>query len=154
MAMTCHFHLATSPQSILSYTHEHQHHHPPFQPQNHFSRNNRGRRSPRPSTKAHVGQANPGDSKSQGELDTKAFAKCNYLDTGHILSDMAYCKVAELIGHNPRPLDYSIVKEYIVSKSWNRGLCDLGYSYVPESLIQKVGNKPYMSYTRGLKFTT
>lgn len=77
--------------------------------------------------------------------DTKAFAKCNYLDTGHILSDMAYCKVAELIGHNPRPLDYSIVKEYIVSKSWNRGLCDLGYSYVPESLIQKVGNKPYMS---------
>ncbi len=77
--------------------------------------------------------------------DTKAFAKCNYLDTGHILSDMAYCKIAELIGHNPRPLDYSIVKEYIASKLWNRGLCDLGYSYVPESLIQKVGNKPYLS---------
>ena len=77
--------------------------------------------------------------------DTKAFAKCSYLDTGHILSDMAYCKIAELIGHNPRPLDYSIVKEYIASKSWNRGLCDLGYSYVPESLIQKVGNKPYLS---------
>ncbi len=89
-----------------------------------------------------------GKSKTMSDrefADTKAFAKCSYLDTGHILSDMAYCKIAELIGHNPRPLDYSIVKEYIVSKLWNRGLCDLGYSYVPESLIQKVGNKPYLS---------
>jgi len=77
--------------------------------------------------------------------DTKAFAKCSYLDTNHILSDMAYCGVAELIGHNPRPLDYSIVKEFIASKIWNRGLCDLGYSYVPDGLIQKIGNKPYLS---------
>lgn len=77
--------------------------------------------------------------------DTKAYAKCAYLDTNHILSDMAYCGVAELIGHNPRPLDYSIVKEFIASKIWNRGLCDLGYSYVPDALLQKIGNKPYLS---------
>lgn len=77
--------------------------------------------------------------------DTKAFAKCNYLDTNHILSDMAYWNPAEIIGTNPRPLDYSLYRELITSRIWSEGISKLGYEPVNRDLMQKVGNKPYIS---------
>lgn len=78
-------------------------------------------------------------------VDTKAFAKCNYLDTNHILSDMAYWNPAEIIGTNPRPLDYSLYRELITSRIWSEGISVLGYEFVNDDLMQKVGNKPYIS---------
>lgn len=77
--------------------------------------------------------------------DTKAFAKCNYLDTFHILSDMAFWNPAEIIGSNPRPLDYSLYRELITAHIWNDGIVPLGYSRVEDELMQKIGNKPYIS---------
>jgi len=78
-------------------------------------------------------------------IDTKAFAKCNYLDTFQVLSDMAYCNPIEVMGDNPRPLDYSLYRELITKKIWSDGISTLGYEYVEDELMQKVGNKPYIS---------
>ncbi len=86
-------------------------------------------------------------------IDTKAYAKCSYLDTSHILSDMAFWNPAEMIGTNPRPLDYSLYRELITESIWSEGISKLGYNYVDKELMQKIGNKPYISidYTfRGL----
>lgn len=77
--------------------------------------------------------------------DTKALAKCKYLDTFHILSDMAFWNPAEIIGSNPRPLDYSLYRELITAHIWSIGLQPLGYQPVRGELMQKVGNKPYIS---------
>lgn len=78
-------------------------------------------------------------------IDTKAYAKCSYLDKNHILSDMAYWNPAEIIGTNPRPLDYSLYRELITAGVWNEGLRSLGYTAVEDELMQKIGNKPYIS---------
>lgn len=78
-------------------------------------------------------------------IDTKAYAKCSYLDKSHILSDMAYWNPAEIIGTNPRPLDYSLYRELITAGIWNEGLDVLGYEQVGDELMQKIGNKPYIS---------
>lgn len=77
--------------------------------------------------------------------DTKAYAKCNYLDTNHIISDMAFWNPAEIIGSNPRPLDYSLYRELITAKIWSEALIPMGYQEVSGELMQKVGNKPYIS---------
>lgn len=78
-------------------------------------------------------------------LDTKAYAKCSYLDKSHILSDMAYWNPAEIIGTNPRPLDYSLYRELITARVWNEGLRVFGYTSIDDELMQKIGNKPYIS---------
>lgn len=78
-------------------------------------------------------------------IDTKAYAKCSYLDKSHILSDMAYWNPAEIIGTNPRPLDYSLYRELVTAGVWNEGLDVLGYEQVGDELMQKIGNKPYIS---------
>lgn len=77
--------------------------------------------------------------------DTKSFAKCLYLDTGHMLSDTAYWNPAKHLGMNPRPLDCSLYRELITSCAWSDGVCKLGYVHVAEDLMQKIGNKPYIS---------
>ena len=77
--------------------------------------------------------------------DTKSFAKCTYLDTNHILSDCAYWNPLDQLGTNPRPLDYSLFREVITVDTWNRAIRDLGYTEVNGELMQKVGNKPYVS---------
>ncbi len=81
-------------------------------------------------------------------LDTKAFAKCNYLDTNHVLSDMAYWGTAEVVGTNPRPLDYSLYRAMITDRVWSRAICPLGYNLVHECMMQRIGNKPYNSVDR------
>lgn len=77
--------------------------------------------------------------------DTKSFAKCHYLDTNHILSDMAYWNPSEIIGSNPRPLDFSLFRELITSGIWNSAISVLGYTPLEVELMQKIGNKPYIS---------
>lgn len=77
--------------------------------------------------------------------DTKSFAKCAYLDTNHILSDGAYWNTLDQLGTNPRPLDYSLFKEVITTDIWNKSILEMGYTKVDGELMQKVGNKPYVS---------
>lgn len=83
-------------------------------------------------------------------LDTKAFAKCNYLDANQILSNRAYVNPAEIIGNNPRPLDYSLYKTLISDSMWNIGLSEIGYSKTADELVTKVGNRPYTSVNNAL----
>ena len=78
-------------------------------------------------------------------FDAKAFAKCDYLDTSHVLSDMANWKPAELLGMNPRPLDCSLYNSFITKEKWNEGISMLGYGGSINGIMQKVGNKPYIS---------
>ena len=87
-------------------------------------------------------------------LDTKAFAKCNYLDTNHVLSDMAYWGTAEVVGTNPRPLDYSLYRSLIADRVWSQAIEPLGYNYLPEAMMQRIGNKPYNSVDRTMQVLT
>ncbi|MBR3833665.1 MAG: hypothetical protein IKJ73_05065 [Lachnospiraceae bacterium] len=77
--------------------------------------------------------------------DTKAFAKCNYLDTHHIMSHQAYWNPSKMIGSEPRPLDYSLFKGILTSGIWGETIKQLGYEGVDSSLMHRVGNKPYVS---------
>lgn len=65
------------------------------------------------------------------------------------LSDMAFWNPSEIIGSNPKCLDYSLYQEIITSRAWNKGIVDIGYRKLDEELMYKVGNKPYinLSYT-------
>ncbi len=77
--------------------------------------------------------------------DTKSLAKCVYLDTNHILSDKAFWNPLDKIGTNPRPLDYSLFREVITESIWNSAIVRLGYTEINGEVMQKVGNKPYIS---------
>ncbi len=77
--------------------------------------------------------------------DTKAFAKCNYLDTHHIMSHHAYWNPSKMIGSEPRPLDYSLFKGILTSGIWGETVEQLGYQNAEGSLMHRVGNKPYVS---------
>ncbi|MBN1671915.1 MAG: adenylyltransferase/cytidyltransferase family protein [Kiritimatiellae bacterium] len=60
-------------------------------------------------------------------------------------SDMAFWNPSEMIGDNPRPLDYSLYREVITRSAWNRGLVPLGYTSLPRQLMAKYGNRPYIN---------
>lgn len=90
-----------------------------------------------------VGMARPMSDKEF--KDTKAFAKCSYLDFHHVLSDGSYCDTVRILGSNPRPLEYSIYKELIDTGAWSESIKRLGYEGTTEEIIVKVGNKPYAS---------
>lgn len=92
---------------------------------------------------AVVGMARPMSDKEF--KDTKAYAKCNYLDFHHVLSDGSYCDTERILGTNPRPLEYSIYKELIDTGAWSESIKRLGYEGTTEEIIVKVGNKPYAS---------
>lgn len=77
--------------------------------------------------------------------DAKSLAKCAYLDEGHLLSDAAYWNLIRTLGMNPRPLDCSLYRELITARAWSEGVSVLGYMAVQEDLLQKIGNKPYVS---------
>lgn len=62
-----------------------------------------------------------------------------------ILSDMAFWNPSEIIGSNPRPLDYSLYHRIITHRAWNEGLRPLGYCSLDEDLMYQVGNKPYIN---------
>lgn len=61
------------------------------------------------------------------------------------LSDMAFWNPAEIIGNNPRNLDYALYREIITKRAWNEGLVPMGYRSVSEDLMYRIGNKPYIS---------
>ena len=62
-----------------------------------------------------------------------------------MLSDMAFWNPSEIIGSNPRNLEYSLYREIITKRAWNEGLVAMGYKSVNKELMYKIGNKPYIS---------
>ena len=76
-------------------------------------------------------------------LDNKTSKKL--FPSKNIFSDMADWNPAEIIGTNPRPLDYSLYDYLIMKSSWYRARVELGYQkFSPHSLMVKFGNKPYI----------
>lgn len=61
------------------------------------------------------------------------------------LSDMAFWNPSEIIGSNPKPLDYSLYQEIITSSAWNKGIAEIGYRKLSQELMYQVGNKPYIN---------
>ncbi len=62
-----------------------------------------------------------------------------------MFSDMAFWNPSEIIGSNPRSLEYSIYEDIITQKAWNQGIAEIGYRKLNEKLMYKLGNKPYIS---------
>ncbi len=82
-------------------------------------------------------------------LKTKLKAKEDFSeffnkDGRTILSDMAFWNPSEIIGDNPRNLDYSLYRKIITKAAWSKGLAMLGYTLVEDDLMYRVGNKPYI----------
>ena len=62
-----------------------------------------------------------------------------------IFSDMSDWNPSEIIGTNPKPLDYSLYDYLIMEKSWSLGRSNIGYQNVnSQRLMKKFGNKPYV----------
>ena len=62
-----------------------------------------------------------------------------------IFSDMTDWNPAEIIGNNPKLLDYSLYNFLIMKDAWYKGRTHLGYQkFNPHSLMVKFGNKPYV----------
>lgn len=72
-------------------------------------------------------------------------AVCSFNGMPMMLSDMAFWNPAEIIGTNPRELEYSLYEEIITNKAWNRGIAEIGYRAVDKKLMYRLGNKPYIS---------
>ena len=62
-----------------------------------------------------------------------------------LLSDMAFWNPSEIIGSNPRTLDYELYREILTSHQWNYGIRTLGFRATDKELMYRVGNKPYIS---------
>lgn len=60
-------------------------------------------------------------------------------------SDMAFWNPSEIIGDNPKNLDYSLYRHIITKKAWNEGIVSLGYRTVNNELMYRFGNKPYIN---------
>ena len=60
-------------------------------------------------------------------------------------SDMAFWNPAEIIGTNPKTLDYTLYKEIITARAWNEGLVPMGYKKVEHNLMRRFANKPFIS---------
>jgi len=75
------------------------------------------------------------------------YEKCSDAITGSTmkLSDMAFWNPSEIIGANPKTLDYSLYREIITHNAWNLGIRKLGYRAFDEDLMYRVGNKPYIN---------
>lgn len=74
------------------------------------------------------------------------------VDTGlTCFSDMAFWNPAEIIGDNPKNLDFSLYREIITQSSWDAGLVPMGYRPVPKELMYRFGNKPYISVERSFE---
>lgn len=64
--------------------------------------------------------------------------------TPMMLSDMAFWNPSEIIGSNPRPLDYSLYRAIITHRAWNLGISRIGYRRLEQDLMHRIGNKPYI----------
>ncbi len=65
-------------------------------------------------------------------------------NTPMMLSDMAFWNPSEIIGNNPRPLDYSLYRAIITHRAWNWGIERIGYRKLDQDLMHRIGNKPYI----------
>ncbi len=61
-----------------------------------------------------------------------------------LLSDMAFWNPSEIIGTNPRELEYSLYQEIITGGAWNQGIAEIGYRRLDQRLMYRLGNKPYI----------
>ena len=77
----------------------------------------------------------------------KAYEECLDVLSGQPmrLSDMAFWNPSEIIGSNPKSLDYSLYRRIITHRAWNEGIRQLGYCALDEDLMYQVGNKPYIN---------
>ncbi len=64
--------------------------------------------------------------------------------TSMMLSDMAFWNPSEIIGSNPRPLDYSLYRTIITHRAWNEGIAAIGFRNLNQELMHQIGNKPYI----------
>lgn len=62
-----------------------------------------------------------------------------------MLSDMAFWNPSEIIGSNPRTLDYTLYSEILTAHEWNLGIRTLGFRPLEEELMVRIANKPYIS---------
>ena len=84
-------------------------------------------------------------SKNQNRF-SKSNNENTLLRNSMILSDMADWNPAEIIGNNPKLLDYSLYDFLIMKKSWYEGRKKIHYQrFNPHSLMYKIGNKPYVN---------
>lgn len=93
------------------------------------------------------------------QIECKDFIKEQYRKfiSGHPVShfsDMAFWNPAEIIGDSPKNLDYSLYREIITHRAWNQGLVPLGYRCVPDDLMYRFGNKPYICLEHSFKSLT
>lgn len=67
------------------------------------------------------------------------------LKINSMFSDMTDWNPAEIIGNNPKPLDYSLYDFLIMNHAWYKGREEIGYKkFYPHKLMKKFGNKPYV----------
>lgn len=64
--------------------------------------------------------------------------------TPMLMSDMAFWNPSEIIGNNPRPLDYSLYRAIITHRAWNQGIAQIGFRKLNQDLMHRIGNKPYV----------
>ena len=62
-----------------------------------------------------------------------------------IFSNMTDWNPAEIIGENPKNLDYSLYNFLIMKNSWSRGRVVLGYNDVQEPLMVNFSGRPYVN---------
>jgi phosphohistidine swiveling domain-containing protein len=62
-----------------------------------------------------------------------------------VLSDMADWNPAEMLGHSPDELSYSLYRELITRNTWRQSRVDLGYTDVgSRELMSRLGTHPYI----------
>ena len=62
-----------------------------------------------------------------------------------IFSNMTDWNPAEIIGENPKELEYSLYDYLIMKQSWNAGRNVLGYNNIKEPLMERFSGKPYVN---------
>ena len=70
-----------------------------------------------------------------------------------LFSDMAFWNPSEIIGDNPKSLDYSLYRYIITHDAWD-GITSLGYRHTDGDLMFRFGNKPYISVEKSFKALT
>lgn len=77
-------------------------------------------------------------------LDLKNTYKYEYASKNTLFSDMAFWNPSEMIGDAPHPLDYSLYNYLITEYAWNKGIAEIGYFMTNKSIMNKIGNKPFI----------
>ena len=81
----------------------------------------------------------------EAEKERYLSLKDSFTGNSMMWSDMAFWNPAEIIGTNPKTLDYTLYKEIITQRAWNEGLIPMGYKEVKHNLMRRFGNKPFIS---------